>query len=347
MVVHVIVATPIFSSEGLFLTFQETALTEKTRIRKNTCCKRGFARLFKLSKYFRKTSKIMKTSLLLSSLAFALTASYASAQALGYPSAGAGLGGAPMMPTPPQPPVFGAPAPAAPTYPGMAPTLPPPALGSPYTGPTMVDPSMNYGGYQQPAPANSWGSTVQQSMGGGTPLLNYSYVEAGYRYVDPKVSGVDGSHGLGVALVMDLPTIFFLKGTFSWGSGSGEKTVKNAAAADYDLSTITIGGGAYMAITPKLHFVAELGLVYANFSSQGLNKSYTDGGIYVRPSLRYQVVDWMELQAGVTVSSTSDYDSKIIDIGGYFRVMPQFDLNLGADFGDANRTLKTGARLRW
>jgi len=292
----------------------------------------------------------MKTIFTQSAIAFSLALSLSSyGQAPMYPSAGAGLG-MPMMapPTPPTPPL-GMAGPGAAAYPGMSPTLQAPAAGSPYAGPTMIDPNtqpMNYG-YQEPAPANSWGSTMQQSMGTGTPLLNYSYVEAGYRFVAPKVEGANGSHGLGVALVMDLPTVFFLKGSFSWGSGSGEKTATGATNADYKLSTISIGGGAYMAITPKLHFVGELGLIYANFDAQGLNKSYTDGGIYVRPSLRYQVVDWMELQAGVTVSSASDYDSKSFDVAGYFRVLPQLDLNVGADFGDATRTFKTGARLRW
>jgi hypothetical protein len=229
----------------------------------------------------------------------------------------------------------------SPTYEGMAPTLPPPDLDSAYAGPTMLDPS------PESIPVNGWGSTMQQSIEGGTPLLNYSYAEAGYRFVDPKINGAKGSHGLGVALVMDLPTIFFLKGSFNWTSGSTDRTAKGAANANYKLATITIGGGAYMAITSKFHIVGEAGLVYANFDADGINKSYTDAGVYVRPSLRYQALDWLELQAGVTVSSTSDYDSKTFDFGGYFRVLPQLDLNVGADIGDVNRTFKTGARLRW
>jgi hypothetical protein len=233
------------------------------------------------------------------------------------------------------------------TYNGVSPTLSAPTMGSGYTGPTMSDSYANYG-FQQPAQTNTWGSTVQQSMGGTSPsMLNYKYVEAFYRFTDPKDSEMNGSHGLGVALVMDLPTIFFLKGTFTWNSGSGEKTAKAAANADYDLSTITIGGGAFMPITQKLHFVGEVGLVYANFQADGINKSYTDGGLYVRPSLRYQVLDWMEVQAGVSVASTDDYNSKVIDVGGYFRVMPMFDLNIGADFGDQSRGFKAGGRLRW
>lgn len=236
-------------------------------------------------------------------------------------------------------------------YTAMSPTLPPPNMSSPYAGPTMMDPGagqQNYGGYgyqQQPAQANAWGG-IQQSTNGSN-MLTYRYLEASYRYVDPKGGELNGSHGLGVTLSMDLPTIFFVKGSFNWSSGTGTKNVKGAANADYDLSTISVAGGAHFAITDRLHFVGEVGLIYANLSSEGNNISYTDGGIYVRPSLRYQMVDWLELQAGVTASSTNDYDSKIVDIGAYFRVFPQMDVNLGMDIGDESRVVRAGARLRW
>lgn len=234
-------------------------------------------------------------------------------------------------------------------YTAISPSLQGPSMGSPYAGPTMMDPNPppapgTYN-FQQPAAQNSWGG-IEQSMTGNN-MLTYRYLEAGYRYVDPKGGELDGSHGLGVTLSIDLPTIFFVKGTVNWSSGSGTKNVRGAADADYDLSVITVGGGAYIAITPKLHFVGEIGLIYANLSSSGSNISYTDGGIYIRPSLRYQLVDWLELQAGVTVGSTNDYDSKVIDFGAYFRVFPQVDMNLGMDLGDENRTIRAGARMRW
>lgn len=288
----------------------------------------------------------MKTTSLLVFLALGLSTAASMGQ-YGPPPAGTGLG-APTMPappTPPTPPSFSGG--YDPSYTGMSPTLSAPTMGSAYAGPTMADPYA-YSGAQQPAQTNAWGSTIQQSMGApGPSILNYQYAEAFYRYVSPKESEYNGAHGLGVALVMPLPTIFFLKGSFAMTSGSGEKTAKAAANADYDLSTITVGGGAYMAITQKLHFVGELGLIYANFQADGINKSYTDGGVYIRPSLRYQVVDWLEVQAGVTVSSTDDYDSKVFDVLGYFRVFPMFDLNIGADFGDVTRGFRAGARLRW
>lgn len=309
----------------------------------------------------------MKTAFTFSLLALCGAFSTASAQVNGAIPPGYPPGYTPSAPAP----TYSAPAAGAGLYGNsgytpVSPNVPPPSLGSPYTGPTMMQPSVDYnagayaynpapanngGGYgyngysQQSTPANAW-STMQQSM--GTSLLNYSYLEAGYRYIDPRGGSFDGSHGLGVTLVVDLPTIFFVKGSIAWTSGNANSnTVKGAADADYDLSTISIGGGAYMAVTPKFHFVGEIGVVYANFDADGINKSYTDAGVYVRPSVRYQVVDWLELQAGVTVNSTSDFDSKVLDIGGYVRVMPQLDLNLGADFGDENRTMKAGARLRW
>ncbi|MCW0218684.1 MAG: hypothetical protein OJI67_10210 [Prosthecobacter sp.] len=290
----------------------------------------------------------MKSALALSLLAFVSLTFQASAQqqypgAPTYPGVGAAAGYSAL------PPPAGAGLYGNTGYTAMSPTLPPPNMASPYAGPTMMDPvpqpAPGTYGFQQPASTNAWGG-VQQSMNGSN-MLNYRYLEASYRYVDPRGGDLDGSHGLGVTLSIDLPTVFFVKGSFNWSSGTGTKNVKGAANADYDLSVITIGGGAYMAITPKLHFVGEVGLVYANLSSEGSNISYTDGGIYIRPSLRYQMVDWLELQAGVTVSSANDYDSKVIDFGAYFRVFPQMDVNLGMDLGDETRTMRAGARLRW
>jgi hypothetical protein len=233
-------------------------------------------------------------------------------------------------------------------YPGVAPTLPPPAYNSGYAAPSFVpqQAAPNYG-FQQPAPTNSWAGEPANGMAAGASMLNYNYVDGGYRYVDPKGGALDGSHGLGATMSFALFQPFFIKGGFNWTSGTGGNTVGAAADADYSLSTISIAAGAYMPITQKLHFVGEVGLVYANMDASSTAVSYTDAGVYVRPSLRYQALDILEIQGGVTVNSTSEYDSKVLDLGAYLRVMPQLDLNLGADFGDQNRTMKAGVRLRW
>jgi hypothetical protein len=237
--------------------------------------------------------------------------------------------------------------PPYPTDVGVEPQLPAPSIDSPYAGPTLMNPQPQTYGFDQPAATNNWGGvqTVQQSMQGS--MLNYQYLELGYRYRDPKGGAYDGSHGLGGTLVLALPATFFIKASMDWTSGSGDRSVAGVRNADYDLSTISVAGGVYMAIKPNLHFVGEAGFIYANFDADTSKRSYTEAGVYVRPSLRYQMVDWLELQAGVTVSSMDDYDSKVLDLGGYFRVLPQLDVNLGMDFGDETRLLRAGGRLRW
>jgi hypothetical protein len=234
-------------------------------------------------------------------------------------------------------------------YTGVAPTVPPPSVSSGY-GQTMYSPaSANYSYYppqQQSAKTSVWGST-QPGAGGSASLLSYNSIDAGYRYIDPRGNALDGSHGLGLSVSLGLFNPFFVKAGFNWTSGTGGNTVAAAANADYDFSTISLGGGVFMPITDKLHFLGEVGLIYANLDANALGLSYTDAGVYVRPALRYQAMDNLEIQGGVTVNSTSDYDSRSFDLGAYFSVMPQLDLNLGADFGDETRTMKAGVRVRW
>jgi hypothetical protein len=235
-------------------------------------------------------------------------------------------------------------------YTGIAPSVPAPSMESGY-GQSLLSPaSANYNYYPQQAQTNAWSGFRQGAAGGsggGVNLLSYNYIDGGYRYIDPRGGSLDGSHGLGATISLALFNPFFIKAGFNWTSGTGGNTAAAAAGADYDLSTISVAGGVFMPITQKLHFIGEVGLVYANLDADRLGLSYTDAGIYVRPSLRYQAMDVLELQGGVTVNSTSDYDSRILDFGAYFSVLPQLDLNLGADFGDENRTMKAGVRVRW
>lgn len=237
------------------------------------------------------------------------------------------------------------------TYSGVAPSLPPPSYNSGYGAASFVpqQPVASYG-IQQSAPQqqqSSWAGGSTGSSSASASMLSYNYIDAGYRYVDPKGNSFDGSHGLGATLSFALFQPFFLKATVNWASGSGGNTVGAAANADYSLATISVGGGVYMPITQRLHFVGEVGLLYANMDASSSGLSYSDGGVFIRPSLRYQALDFLEVQGGVTVNSTSEFDSKVIDLGAYLRMFPQVDFNLGADIGDQNRTLKAGVRLRW
>lgn len=229
------------------------------------------------------------------------------------------------------------------SYEPLTPTIPPPSQSSGYAGDSFVS---NNNDYQQSTSANGW-SGASANAGSDGSMLTYNAIELGYRYIDPKGSSIDGSHGLGASVSFALMQPFFIKAGFNWTSGSGGDSLRSAKNADYSLTTVTVAGGAYMSLTDKLHFVGEVGFIYAKLDASRSRVNYEEVGIYVRPSLRYQALDNLEVQGGVTVGSNDDYDSKILDLSAYYRVLPQLDLNLGADFGDENRTLKAGVRVRW
>ncbi len=236
---------------------------------------------------------------------------------------------------------------AADAYTPVSPILPPPAADSPYAGPTLMEPDLpaqqDYS-FREVATTNSW-NTASASL--ASSMLSYNFIDANYRYLDPKGGSLDGSHGLGVSLSLALFEPFFVKAGLNWSSTSGDQSARGAASAGYDLATVSVAGGVYLPITQRLHFVGEVGLVYADLDADGSDISYSEAGIYLRPAVRYQMTEWLELQGGVTLSSTDDYDSESLDLGAYFRVFPQVDLNVGFDFGDSNRTFRAGARLRW
>lgn len=263
----------------------------------------------------------------------------------------------------PPPPTFTAPPPpSVPPYPNA---LPPPTISpgvTPPPPPGIYDPmaappppgaisgmapqsSVPYtpppGSYGGPADAGMMGGPT----GAGPGIINYNYAEFNYRYLDPKASGLKGAHTIGATLSVALFEPLYLKFGASWGSGQQGGGPGNA---DYDFASIQAGVGFHtQLISPKLQFVGEAGLVYASLRAQNSALSFSDGAIYARPGLRYALTDGIELDAGVTVSSADKYDSKLLDLGGYFRVMRRFDVGVGFDLGDATRGFRTNLRMRW
>lgn len=271
----------------------------------------------------------------------------------GAPPPGYGVMGVP-------PPGYGmyasAPPPSVPAYPNtMPPSSPTPYVSAP---PTYIDP---YATAPAPGPVSSYApqgsgssytpppSAAGYSTKTGPDIVNFNNVEVFYRYVDPKEANLDGAHTIGGALTVALFNPLYLKFGASWGSGpGGGGNVGGAAKADYDFASIQAGAGFHTTlINDRLTFVAEAGLIYASLKAKDSSLSFSDGSIYVRPALRFTPMDWLELQAGVTVSSADKYDSKVLDLTGYFRLLPMFDIGVGADFGDTTRAFRTSLRLRW
>ncbi|MFM2167657.1 MAG: hypothetical protein RIS79_2028 [Verrucomicrobiota bacterium] len=257
-------------------------------------------------------------------------------------------------------PPMTAPPPSVPAYPSSTPppnvsgTVAPPPVG--YTDPYAAPPpnmealppqgTNPYGA--PPPPPRTYGGSMGMGYAQAVPgIVNYNYLEFNYRYLQPKNKGLDGANTIGGTLSVALFEPLFLKFGAFWGSGKGAGTV-DTANSDYDFAAVQAAVGFHtQLIDQRLQFSGEAGLQYANLKSTNSTASFSDGAIYVRPSLRFAPTEAIEVQAGVTVSSADNYDSKILDLSGYFRVMPKFDIGIGADFGDATRGFRGNLRYRW
>lgn len=252
------------------------------------------------------------------------------------------------------PPGYGTP-PNVPAYPN---SLPPSTVSSnvtappPYADPYATAPPPGQMSSYTPQGVSNYssGPTGAANYGAkpaGPNMVNFNSLEAYYRYVAPKASNLSGANTIGGTLTVALFDPLYLKFGASWGSGGGG-SVTGATKGNYDFASIQAGVGFHTSlINEKLTFVAEAGLSYASLRAQDSSVSFSDGSIYVRPALRFTPLDWLELQAGVTVSSADKYDSKMVDLTSYFRLLPMFDVGVGGDFGNTTRAFRTSLRLRW
>ncbi len=251
------------------------------------------------------------------------------------------------------PPGYGTP-PNVPAYPN---SLPPSSVSSnvtappPYADPYATAPAPGQVSSYAPQGVSNYSSPPNGAAYGTQPtgpnMVNFNNLEAYYRYVAPKANNLSGANTIGASLTVALFNPLYLKFGASWGSGGGG-SVTGATKGNYDFASIQAGVGFHTSlINEKLTFVAEAGLMYASLRAQDTSVSFSDGSIYVRPALRYTPLNWLELQAGVTVSSADKYDSKMVDLTSYFRVLPMFDIGIGGDFGNTTRAFRTSLRLRW
>ncbi len=218
---------------------------------------------------------------------------------------------------------------------------------------TYVDP-MTYGGqpsYQPqpnyPTQSNYMGQPGFAPMGGivSGGMLTYGQLEVDYNYTDFDNEEVDPASGVGLSIMAELFKPFFLRGGFNWGIGSGSDDTLTGNS--YNFRTVSVGGGAYLAVTQRFHIVGELGGIYSSLNADKNSLSFTDGAIYIHPQLRIAATDKLELKAGVLITSADNYDSRVFDIGSYYRLFTQMDVGLGADIGDQSKNYHLGVRFRW
>lgn len=206
-----------------------------------------------------------------------------------------------------------------------------------YAAPTYGSPT--YGGYN-PQPL-AGGAAV--AMPPAFNILSYGYLEGFYQYTDFKNSSLDGASGLGLALSAQLFKPLFIKAGFNWASSGGGSKESDG----YDFSSVSLGAGAYIPITPRFHLLCDIGGAYYKLDADKESVSFSDGAIYVHPGLRVAATQSLELQGGLMFTSSDNYDSILFNVDAYWKVFSALDLKLGADFGDESTAWKAGLRVRW
>lgn len=247
--------------------------------------------------------------LLLLLLAFHSVPALGQYQYYGAPNDGMGA----MSSMPPAPPPVSAP----PTYPGY---------GS----------DMSYGSPGYPSDASFNASSAPN-------ILSYGFLEGGYQFQEPKDSSLEGSHGVALALSVQLFKPLFIKAEFGWSLSNGG----GRSSREYDFTSASLGAGLYLPIVDKFHLLAEVGGMYGKLDANINRFSFTEGAIYARPAIRFAPVEFLEFQAGLTVTSSDSFDSMVFDVAAYFRLLSQLDLGVNVDLGDEFTGFTGGIRFRW
>jgi len=228
--------------------------------------------------------------------------------------------------------------------PTLPPAPPPPAPSSSYPSyPAYTDPYAYPGAGTQ----TTYGSPQNQGFGsigtGGPNIINYNFLQANYDYLSPKNSALEGDHGVSMALSAQLFQPLFIKAEFGWAKSGGG----GAVSREYDFTSVALGAGLYIPVAAKFHFLAEAGGIYGKLDANRDKLSFTDGALYLRPAVRFAPIEALELQAGVTVTSSDSFDSTIVDFSAFLRIFSQMDLGLGVDLGDEFTSFHGGIRFRW
>jgi hypothetical protein len=216
--------------------------------------------------------------------------------------------------------------------------------------PGMMDPNMGMGMASNTPYAVQGGQPASYGMGSqmfgsmsapSSSILTYGQLEVAYSRTTFEDKKIDPTNGIGIGLMAELFKPFFVNASFAWGASSSQGKTK------FDFSTISIGGGGYLPISERFHLVAEVGGMYSSLSASKSKLSFSDGAVYINPYLRFAPSPDFEIRAGITATSADDYDSRIVNLGAYYKLFSQMDIGLNAGLGDATRTYDLGVRFRW
>lgn len=212
-----------------------------------------------------------------------------------------------------------------------------------------------YQEYQAPPSQPSYsggGDYTKQSYGSGAmssgsnsrfaELLSWGHLEGHYAYNDFRGDDeLDGDSGFGVNLRVQLMKPIFLH------FGLDRILASGPSAQDLEVTSASVGGGAYIPLGDRVHLYGEVGFRY-DWTGGDLEYIYGDDlSIYVRPGIRVAVTENLELTASILFSDTDNLNEYVVEVSGYYALLDWLDVGAGVDFGDDYNTYRLGGRWRW
>ena len=167
--------------------------------------------------------------------------------------------------------------------------------------------------------------------------ITYTNFSAGYIYTDNDVPGADNGNGIGVGLEVSPFEHLYLTGGVNWSTASSE-------FGDLDGITGHAGVGGYYAITDSFHLAGDLGIAFSDLDAPGLDGS--DSAFYVRPHVRAQLTEIIELHVGAQYANFNTTDGEWSAFGNlYISVFGNAQLMAGVGISDDATTATAGVRI--
>ncbi|HEY6598628.1 MAG TPA: outer membrane beta-barrel protein [Pseudomonadales bacterium] len=168
--------------------------------------------------------------------------------------------------------------------------------------------------------------------------LDYTFMEAGYQHVEIDDFDADGE-ALALQGSVALNHMFNLVGNFQDGS-------IDAGAADVDVTTIELGGGMHLPLSPTVDFVTELTWINMELDAGGFG-DVDDDGYGLGAGVRAMVTPSLELGGGIKYSEVADEDETSFGGKIVYHFTDMFAMSGMASFGDNTTTYGLGLRANF
>lgn len=163
----------------------------------------------------------------------------------------------------------------------------------------------------------------------------YTYVEAGYSWIDYDDVNADGD-ALNIGGSLAVTDMFHL---FA-GYQDGEIEIGNF---DVDISTMQLGGGMNIELSPTVDLVATAAWARADLDANAFGSDNEDG-YALGVGVRAMVMPQLELNGGVSYVDIVD-DDTALSVGAVYSFNEMFALTAGASFGDNVTSYGIGGRI--